>query len=40
MPECYGNFNDYDNYCWDRCPYSYCCEEEKYWWLDDDDFWW
>ena len=30
MPECYGWFDDWDDYCWDYCPYSFRCEKATY----------
>ena len=31
VPRCFGDFNDYYNYCWYYCPFSYECEDETYW---------
>lgn len=40
-PNCYGHFNDFDDYCWYRCPHSCLCEFCTYGencvdWLYDD----
>lgn len=42
MCSCYGNFNDFDDYCWYNCPYSYECEYKTYAYYDPyfDDYYW
>lgn len=27
MPDCYGQFDGWDDYCWYYCPHSYLCEK-------------
>lgn len=45
MYNCYGRFDDFDDYCYYYCPYSYGCEMRTYGYvLDDywdyyDDYW-
>lgn len=46
MYDCYGWFDDFDNYCWSRCPDGYKCfylTYGYYWDKDDyyyDDYYW
>lgn len=39
IPYCFGLFEDYDDYCWYYCPYSWECEDETYYFYQD-DYWW
>ena len=32
---CFGEFDDWDDYCYYLCPYSYECEDETYGYYDD-----
>ena len=30
VPECFGWFDNWDDYCWYNCPYSRSCEYATY----------
>lgn len=39
LPRCFGWFDDFDDYCYYYCPYSWECEDETYYFYRD-DYWW